>query len=434
LAEVRREVEGLIARLMGERERKGRLDLEASEALAKTVMLRCGVLVLEGVLAGEDGSSLGRSCRCGGQFQDRKRVGKTVLTVVGPLRLLRTVQRCSRCGSWRVAEDQVLDVEKTSFSPGVRRMLAETGAEVCFAKAKRMIARLAGLDVTAKEVERVAEAVGAEIVGWEAGTSAAALESPAVLYLTADGTGIPVLKRETAGRKGKAADGIARTREAKLGAVFTQTTTDAEGNPVRDSASTSYLGKIEAVENFGPRLYAEAVRRGVERAKQVVFIGDGATWLWNLAEEQFPGAVQIVDYYHAAEHLGALAQLLYPEDEMGRRRWRKPLEKLLWAGKIEELVGQLREVRVRGRKREAMEKGISYLEKNQGRMRYGAFRRQGWFIGSGVVEAGCRSLIGGRLKQSGMHWTVGGANAVLALRCCLESGRFEDYWESRRVE
>lgn len=407
-------------------------------------MRRCGAITLEGVLAAEDGFSLGRSCGCGGQFQDRKRVAKTVLTVVGPLRLLRTYQRCSGCGSWRAAEDQVLDVEKTSFSPGVRRMLAETGAEVCFAKAKRMIARLAGLQVTAKEVERVAEAVGADLGRREeearlaaaaaAPAAGAAGEAPALLYLMGDGTGVPVLKRETAGRKGKAADGMARTREAKLGAVFTQTTTDAEGKPIRDLASTTYLGKIEAVENFGPRLYAEAVRRGVERAQQVVFIGDGATWLWNLADEQFPGAVQIVDYYHAAEHLGALAQLLYPEDEVGRRRWRKPFEKLLWAGKIEELVGQLREVRGRGRKREAMGKGISYFEKNQGRMRYGEFRRQGWFIGSGVVEAGCRSLIGGRLKQSGMHWTVVGANAVLALRCCLESGRFEDYWESRRAE
>ena len=140
-----------------------------------------------------------------------------------------------------------------------------------------------------------------------------------------------------------------------------------------------------------------------------------------------------MDYYHAAEHLGTLAQLLYPEDEVGRRRWRKPLEKLLWAGNIEELVGRLREVRVRGQKQKAVEEVIRYVEKNQARMRYGEFRRRGWFIGSGVVEAGCRSLIGGRFKQSGMHWTVRGANALLALRCCLESGRFEDYWESRRV-
>jgi len=406
-------------------------------------MLRCGAMTLEGVLPAEDGSSLGRGCGCGGQFQDRKRVEKTVLTVVGPLRLLRTYQRCSACGSWRVAEDEVLDLEKTSFSPGVRRMLAETGAEVCFAKAQRLIVRLAGLPVTAKAVERMAEAVGADIARREeearlaAAATALAVgaggETPAVLYLMGDGTGVPVLRRETAGRPGKAADGIARTREAKLGAVFTQTTTDAEGHPLRDPASTTYLGKIETAESFGPRLYAEAVRRGVERAKQVVFIGDGAPWLWNLAEEQFPGAVQIVDYYHAAEHLGTLAQLLYPEDEVGRRRWRKPLEKLLWAGNIEELVGRLREVRVRGQKQKAVEEVIRYVEKNQARMRYGEFRRRGWFIGSGVVEAGCRSLIGGRFKQSGMHWTVRGANALLALRCCLESGRFEDYWESRRV-
>jgi hypothetical protein len=423
-----------------DRERQGGLDLEALELMTREAMHGIGARILEGVLSVAEGESADPACSCGGHFVTHKRESKQLRTVLGEIRLRRRIQRCSSCGSWRVPEDQALDVAKTGFSPGLRRMMAKTGAEVCFDRGQEFLFDLSGVRVTAKEVERVSESVGADVLSREEQRIAPALSGslsseaqPSTLYITADGTGVPVLRRETHGRRGKAADGIARTREAKLGAVFTQTAVDERGRPVRDPDSTSYTGKIEEVERFGGRLYAEAVRRGLNEAKTVAVLGDGAPWVWNLAELHFPGAVKIVDFYHAAEHLNGIARLLYPEDEARRKAWFGRMRKRLKRGRVLEIIGELGGLKLGSKRKEALAKAVAYFEKNQERMRYDRFRKQGLFIGSGVVEAGCKSLIGQRLKQSGMHWSVRGANAIIALRCCLESGGFEDYWESRRA-
>ena len=408
--------------------------------MTREVMHGIGARILEGVLSVEAGESADPACSCGGRFVTHKRESKRLRTVLGEVRLRRRIQRCSSCGSWRVPVDQALDVAKTGFSPGLRRMMAKTGAEVCFDHAQEFLLDLSGVRVTDKEVERVSEAVGEDLLRREEQRIGPALSGamsssaqPPTLYVTADGTGVPVLRRETHGRRGKAADGIARTREAKLGAIFTQTTVDEQGHPVRDPDSTSYTGKIEEVESFGERLYAEAVRRGLNQAATVAVLGDGAPWVWNLAELHFPGATKIVDFYHAAEHLNGMAHLLYPEEEARRKAWFGRMRKRLKRGRVVEIIGELKGLKVGGKKKAALAKAVVYFEKNQERMRYDRFRKQGLFIGSGVVEAGCKSLIGQRLKLSGMHWTVRGANAIIALRCCLESGAFEDYWEERRA-
>lgn len=424
-----------------DRERQGSFDLEALEMATREVMHRCGAIILEHLLDGEDGASLERSCPCGGRFLDKKHQEKTVRTVLGPVRLRRTRQCCDSCGTWRVPEDIVLDVIRTGFSPGIRRMMAKCGATVCFDKAREFIDHLAGIRVTAKDVERIAEATGQDIARREKekikalmdGQDVESNETPSILYIATDGTGVPVLRRETQGRKGKAEDGIARTREVKLAAIFTQTYTDKEGKPIRDKGSTTYVGKVESVETFGPRLYHEACRRGANKAQQLVVLGDGAPWIWNLADEQFPGAIQIVDFYHAKEHLGDVARILFPDDQGSREAWLKTISDNLWEGMMTSVLDELHALRVRGKKKDLVNKTMEYFEKNKDRMRYGYFRREGLFIGSGIVEAGCKSLIGGRLKQSGMHWTVRGANDIIALKCCIESGTFEDYWELRNA-
>ena len=422
-------------------ERDGSFDLEALESATKDVMLRCGAIALERLLEHEDGKGLNKTCACGGTFSVQKRAGKTIMTVMGPVRITRTYQRCGDCGSRRVPEDSLLDVEKTGFSPGVRRIMAMTGAELCFDKARNMIRNLARIEVTDKDVERTAEAIGADVARKEEQEMASAMadelpasdEKPPILYIAPDGTGVPVLRRETEGRKGKGADGIARTREVKLGAIFTQTSKDKKGHPIRDPFSTSYVGKIENADEFGKRLYVEAQKRGLANAKMVVVIGDGAPWLWNLADLHFGKALQILDYYHASEHLCDLAKILCPEDEMCRKRWLKPLLDYLWNGNIEKILANLRSLKLRGKKKEITENTVNYFENNKNRMRYEEYRKKNLFIGSGVVEAGCKSVIGQRLKQSGMHWTVRGANSIIALRCCIESGNFESYWDSRRA-
>ncbi len=404
-------------------------------------MHRCGAIVLERLLEFEDGSCLDRSCECGGAFKNKKKKKKWVRTILGRVRVERIIQRCDGCGAGRAAEDVVLDIVGVGYSPGLRRIMALTGAEVSFDKARDLIGVLSGMTVTDKDVERFAEGIGGDIAVREEkmiseamrGKAPEPVESPSTLYIGTDGTGVPVLKKETEGRKGKADDGVARTREVKLGVVFTQTAVNEKGDPVRDPASTSYTAKIESVETFGPRLYAEALRRGLEKAGRVVIIGDGAPWIWNLADDHFPGSVRIVDFYHAKEHLGELARTLFPDDGEKRKNWRKEVVDDLWEGRLDEVLGKLRSLKVRGKKKELRDRKIEYFGNNRERMRYGEFRKAGLFIGSGVVEAGCKSVIAQRLKQSGMRWSVRGANSIIALRCCMESGRLEEYWEERRA-
>jgi hypothetical protein len=179
----------------------------------------------------------------------------------------------------------------------------------------------------------------------------------------------------------------------------------------------------------------EAWKRGWSRAAKKVVMGDGAEWIWNLAEQHFPGAVQIVDLFHARQHLWELARKLHPNDEANQKLWiRAHQKRLLDKGKIAKLVSALRSiVSTNPEVVEKIRTEADYFERNAARMRYPQFRHQHLFVGSGVIEAGCKTVIGTRLKQSGMFWTVRGANAIVVLRCCQLNARFEDYWEARRA-
>jgi hypothetical protein len=302
---------------------------------------------------------------------------------------------------------------------------------------------LAGLEVTTKAVERTAEAIGADIAARQQKEIERAVqldlpmivgEPVPILYVLMDGTGVPVVKKETEGRVGKIDRERAHTREVKLGCVFTQTTWDEEGYPIRDPDSTTYVAAIETSEEFGKRLYLEAWKRGWSRAQKRVVMGDGSEWIWNQAHLHFPDATEIVDLYHASEHLWDLVRKLHPNDEASQNRWVILHQDRLEAGKIEELVSRIRSVETSNAEvAEKIRMEAEYFEKNAERMRYPQFRRQHLFVGTGVVEAGCKTVIGARCKQSGMFWTVRGANAILALRCCQFNGRFEDYWEARRA-
>jgi hypothetical protein len=418
------------------------MDLEAVEMLVRSAMHQAGATTLTELLRFPAPDQRAMPCPCGQEARYRELRSKTVLTAVGTVEVSRPYYLCPHCHEGQFPTDQELDIIHTEFSPGVRRMQALVGQEASFDHGREQMKLLAGLEVTTKSVERVAESIGADIALQEQQQidRAVQLDLPIIvgepvpiLYVQMDGTGVPVVKKETAGRKGKL-DGLpAHTREAKLGCVFTQTKWDKEGYALRDPDSTTYTGAIENAEQFGKRLYVEAWRRGGSRAEKKVVIGDGAEWIWNLAKEHFPGAIQIVDLFHARQHLWNLARLLYPSDTKRRNAW-IGLHQKRWLdkGKIAKLVASLHSIQTSDADlAKKIRNEADYFATNSVRMNYPKFRKQHLFVGSGVIEAGCKTVIGHRLKQSGMFWTVRGANAILALRCCHLNGRFEDYWEAR---
>jgi hypothetical protein len=440
-----REIDQLLVRIFAQRRQEGRTDLEAVETALRAALHQAGASALSQLLQYEAPALEQRQlpCSCGHQAQYREQRSRPVLTVVGWVEIARPYYLCPHCHQGQFPADVELDVKNHHASPGVRRMLSVVGAAAPFDHGRELMEVLAGLQVTAKAVERTAEAIGEDIAGeeqgaiqrgWQLDLPGAGSEPVPILYVQMDATGIPVVKKETVGRAGKIAGQPAHTRDAKLGCVFTQTQWDREGYPIRDPDSTTYTGAIETADPFGRRIYHEACQRGWGRAQKKVVMGDGAEWIWNIAAEHFSGAVQIVDLYHARQHLWDVARKLHPNDEAEQKRWVRIPQRWLDGGKIEKLVAWLRRLDTdRGEVSEKMRTEADYFERNAARMRYPKFRGQHLFVGSGVIEAGCKTVIGSRLKQSGMFWTVRGANAILALRCCQLNGRFEDYWESRRA-
>jgi hypothetical protein len=411
----------------------------------RAAMHQAGATALTQLLQFEppDADHLTVPCSCGHTARFKELRTKTFLSVVGPVQVRRPYYLCSHCSQGQHPVDLDLGVAGLESSPGVRRMEAVVGSQSPFGRGCEPLKVLAGLDVTAKSIERTAEAIGTDIARQEKEEVARArqLVLPAVsqqdipkLYVLMDGTGVPAVPAETLGRAGKIEGQRAHTRECKLGCVFTQTMVDDQGRPIRDPDSTTYTGAIETAEEFGLRIYTEAWRRGWEWATLRIVIADGAIWIWNLADLHFPGAIQIVDLYHARQHLWAVATLLFPNDSPRQKRWMISSQDLLDNGLIERLVKRLRKIESENAEvTRKLSLEAEYFERNAHRMRYPEFRELGLFVGSGVVEAGCKTVIASRLKCSGMFWTVAGANAIIALRCCLLNGRFETHWELARA-
>jgi len=315
-------------------------------------------------------------------------------------------------------------------------MTASTAALVSFAESNQLLHALAGVEVSAKQVERAAEALGAEIARDEQQQVEKMSEIAPTMYLGMDGTGVPMRAPEVASRAGKQADGSAKTREAKIVTIWTAESRDPEGKPVRDPGSVTYSAAIESaatldtspnLSDFAERVLREAARRGFSAASRQVVLGDGSVWIWNTATELFPQATQILDRFHAKEHLSTVGKAIY-EDSVEGKSWIQARYDELDQGHLQSLVRALRGHM--GQYPEARE-CIRYIWNNRRRMRYLKFHQQGFCTSTGVVEAGCKVVIGTRLKRAGMHWTVAGANAIIALRCSQLSGRFEDFWERR---
>ena len=376
-------------------------------------------------------------CPCGQRARYAGRRKKTFATALGEMTLVRAYYHCSTCEGGFCPRDHALGLAETSLSPAVRRMVGLAAAMVSFAESSELMQELAGVPVDAKQAERTAEALGREIADDERHVIEPSPPLASTMYLGMDGTGVPVRKSEQVGRKGKQPDGSAKTREVKLVTVWTAESRDDEGFPVRDAGSVTYSAAIESAATrdtdehpaeFVQRVVREATRRGFDQADRRIILGDGAPWIWHLADEHFPGAIQIIDLYHAKGHLWDVAKAIYGVGSTLGEQWAKQRRDQLDDGKLDEILAALS---LHADAKDEARKCFDYITRNYHRMHYPEFRAQGLCVGSGVIEAGCKTAIGVRCKRAGMHWTVAGADAIIALRCSKLSGRLEDFWERR---
>jgi hypothetical protein len=417
-------------------------NLEDIEMAARRQALRVAGCAVEKRLNADTSDYAGPQmpCTCGeiARYAGRRR--KIFESVLGLLTLERAYYHCAVCGSGFYPRDRALGLEGGMLSPGVLRMVGLVGAMVSFEEGHELLRELAGVEVSTKHVERAAESLGREAAQDE---RRVVEPSPindriaATLYLGMDGTGIPMRASELEGREGKQPDGSSKTREVKVVTVWSAEGRDKEGIPVRDPGSVSYSAAIESAarhdtdktpSEFAQRVEREAQRCGFDRAKRRVVLGDGAPWVWNLADELFPDTIQIVDRFHAKQKLSDVAKSIFgPESSLGKE-WGRQRHNELDAGDIEAVLDSLR---VYAPKDNEARKCVDYIQRNRQRMCYAKFRAEGLCTSTGVVEAACKVAIGTRCKRAGMHWTVAGADTIIALRCYKLSRRFDDFWQRR---
>lgn len=351
---------------------------------------------------------------------------RQVVTLFGPIHLRRAYYVGPQGG--RCPLDEQLGLYQR-YTPAVVQLMCWAGAmDPSFAQASEVLHRFAALDIPDRQIQRVVNDKAAGARSWMRQRHAAkAAHLIPILNLQADMTGIPMRPEELKGIKGKQPDGTAKTRQIKMGCVFTQSL-DAEGEPQRDPSSCTYLSAFADATDFGKELYDEACKHGYTRARTVVFLGDGAEWIWNMVADRFQDAVQIVDFFHACEHLHKLCETLENNAQRATElflAWRRRLKQ----NGLPRIIAEATKYAARldpEQAKDALDQ-LDYFNTNASRMTYRTFRHKGFFIGSGAIEGACRHIVAQRTKLGGMRWSIPGAANVLVFRCLIKSNLFEDY-------
>jgi len=383
------------------------------------------------------------SCPAGHPARPAGRRAKTIRSLVGPIFMLRPWHHCEACHHGFALFDARLGVVCGSLSPGLVQAAALAGMDMPFGKADRFVALISGARLaSAKTIDRATKTEGGKArraIDAEAARVTASRDlaydpdKPGKAYIVVDGTGAPMVAKETAGRDGKQPDGRAKTREVKIACLFTQSGLDpATDQPVQDPGSATYLATFEACDPFAAQTRQEFYRRGLDTIVQPVVLGDGAKWIWRIADEKFPQATQIVDYYHACQHVHDLSHTLKRVLD-DPPQWAADLVERLDQGDTDAIAQAVEALDLPARAPDLIPdatREIGYFADNHQRMQYDHFKKKGYFIGSGTVESACNTVVAQRAKQAGMHWTIKGLDPIIALRVLHLSRRTGLIWNA----
>jgi len=367
-------------------------------------------------------------CECGAKMRYVDTRSRTVTTWCGQMTLRRAYYRCDSCGTSAFPLDKQLCMPAGHFSESIIEAIGYCSAQLPFECASETLERLTGISVSPKEAQILSEGIGAEMdeelkeqaqIAVTEGLDSAS--NPDRLYVTIDG----VMVRELDG-----------WHETKVSAIYDGVSEAGSDGVYADVANDiTYVARKAPPDEFGACVSAEAQQRGEANAAEVIALADGAVWIWNLVDAYFPEAVQIIDWYHASEHVWRFARVVYDGNEDRCKSWVNEQLELLSNGRVEELVGQLRAMT--GLRDEASAERADlarYLETNRERMRYDEYRAKGYHIGSGVVESACKNVVQMRQKRPGMRWSAGGSQKVLNLRTYALNGKWDEFWRNRRAK
>ncbi len=403
---------------------------EATTAAMKRVGRRFLELLVEACEPDETDEAV--TCRCGGRAEFERHRSGTVITTFDQIEFRRAYHLCPECHKGTYPLDERLGLCAGGLSAALQETLALIGIHVPFETSSELSERLTGVSISDNGVRESTERIGQERLEAEQALVEAAWDpdrlevpdgpeaAPHRLYGSIDETSV---RTEEGWRK------------AKLGSWYT-TDSPSEQEPGEEwsprAEAISYYGDIKEAEDFGRLVYITGRQRGAHEAEEIVFVADGAQWIWNLVEEHFPNAVQIVDWYHAAEHIWKAAHALYGDGSEAAQEWAEARLDELWTGNFDLVLRVLQAHVNPDLEEDPVQQARTYFKNNQHRMRYPEFRSQGYQVGSGTIESGCKRVIGARLKQAGMTWTVEGARQVIKARSMYLSGEWDEFCNQRQ--
>ena len=390
--------------------------LSEKEERALAIGRRAAKLAMSEMIAVDDAEPLCVACECGGIALSKESRSRSMVTMAGTHKIERRKYRCDKCGSWITPRDRELGIGSGNYSVGVVALSAEVSAGFAFEAGEDFLARRFGLDLCYKQVQRMAERTGAVVCEREYDlalgvvSDKAALicqEQPEMLTISADGVMVH-------------SDG-----------AWTEMKCASFGS---EEYGRSTIATMEACEKFGELLYLEAVRRGLRKADKVVFVADGAVWIWNLVSHHFPDAVEIVDWYHAVEHLWEVANASYGKGSKKAKDWIKRNKARLMEDGVDRVISSIKQWQPKTQDHIKIKReNLHYFTTNANRMLYATFKLNGYYIGSGSVESACKQYGPGRLKGAGMRWKKPGIEAIAHLRSAVLNRRTPAIMEAAKI-
>lgn len=390
--------------------------LSEKEQRALAIGRRAAMLAMSEMIAVDESEPLCITCECGGIALGKENRSRSVVTMAGTHKIERRKYRCDKCGKWVAPRDGELGIGSGNYSVGVVALAAEVSAGFAFAAGEDFLARHFGLDLCYKQVQRLAERTGAVMCEREYGLALGVVsdevvlvcqEQPKMLTMSADGVMVH-------------SDGA--WTEMKCASFLSE------------EYGRSTIATMEKSEKFGELLYLEAIRRGLRRADKVVFVADGAVWIWNLVAHHFPEAVEIVDWYHAIEHLWNVANAWYGQGSKKAKSWVKRNKARLMEDGVDRVISSIKQWKPKTEDHVKIKReNMHYFSVNAHRMMYATFKENGYYIGSGSVESACKQYGQGRLKGAGMRWKKPGIEAIAHLRSAVLNKRTPAIMEAAKI-